>query len=66
MPEHQGRGVASMLLREMIEVADKSDPPAPMYLECMPDAKVIYEHHGWKGVEGLGRDDIMLRRGPGK
>ena len=39
VPEYQGCSVASLLLREVIELADGHDPPQPMYLEAMPAAR---------------------------
>ncbi|ORY15043.1 hypothetical protein BCR34DRAFT_559444 [Clohesyomyces aquaticus] len=64
LPEHQHRGVASLLLRDAIERADKEDPPPPMYLEAMPDARVIYEHFGYHGVDGEGAGYVMIRNPP--
>lgn len=64
VPEHQGRGVASLLLRDGMALADEQDPPAPMYLEAMPDARVIYEHLGYQGVEGEGEGFAMIRNPP--
>jgi GNAT superfamily N-acetyltransferase len=64
VPEHQGRGVASLLLLDAIEIADKEVPKQPMYLEAMRDARVIYEHFGFKGVEGPGADFVMIRNNP--
>ncbi|PVH99942.1 hypothetical protein DM02DRAFT_593533 [Periconia macrospinosa] len=64
VPEHQQRGVASLLLRDGIELADKETPPSPMYLEAMPDARVIYQHLGYQGVEGAGEGFVMIRNPP--
>jgi GNAT superfamily N-acetyltransferase len=64
LPTHQGRGVASLLLRDGIELADREDPKPPMYLEAMPDARVIYEHLGYQGVEGPGESFVMMRNPP--
>lgn len=64
LPDHQHRGVASLLLRDGIELADKEDPIPPMYLEVMPDARVIYEHFGYRGVEGEGEGYVMIRNPP--
>ena len=61
LPDHQGRGVASLLLRDGIELADREDPSPPMYLEAMPEARVIYEHFGYQGVEGEGEGFAMIR-----
>jgi GNAT superfamily N-acetyltransferase len=48
VPEYQGCGVTS-LLREVIGLADRYDPPQPMYLEAMPAARPVYGHFGWRG-----------------
>ena len=37
-----------------------------MYLEAMPAARPIYEHSGWRGMEGKGSEFVMIRRGPGE
>jgi predicted N-acetyltransferase YhbS len=62
LPEYQGRGVASLLLRDGIELADKKR--SPMYLEAMAEARVIYEHFGYQGVEGEGEPFVMIRNPP--
>lgn len=49
MPEYQGCGVASLLLREVIGLADRHDPPQPMCLEAMPAVRPIYERFKWRG-----------------
>ena len=46
VPEYQGCGVASLLLRKVIRLADRLDAPQPMYLEALPAARPIYEHFG--------------------
>ena len=46
VPEYQGCGVASLLLRKVIKLADRLEPPQPMYLEALPAARPIYEHFG--------------------
>ena len=33
-----------------------------MYLEAFPAARVVYERHGFVGVEGPGREMVMIRR----
>ena len=37
-----------------------------MYLEAMPAARPIYEHFGWREVEGEGSEFVMIRRDPGE
>lgn len=66
LPEYQGCGVASLLLREVIELADRHDPPQLMYLEAMPAARPIYGRFGWGGVEGKVSEFVMIRRGLGE
>jgi GNAT superfamily N-acetyltransferase len=64
VPEHQHRGVASLLLRDGIELAERESPVPPMYLEAMRDARAIYEHFGFADVEGPGADFVMIRSVP--
>jgi GNAT superfamily N-acetyltransferase len=64
VPDHQGRGIASALLRDGINIADQSDPKPPMYLEAMADARPIYERWGYVGVEGPGSKQVMMRNLP--
>ncbi|KAL2203427.1 acyl-CoA N-acyltransferase [Sarocladium strictum] len=64
VPEHHGRGVASLLLRDGIEMAERETPLPPMYLEAMPEARPIYEHFGFRGVEGPGEGVVMIRNPP--
>ncbi|OCL07556.1 acyl-CoA N-acyltransferase [Glonium stellatum] len=64
VPEYQGCGISSLLLKEIIEIADNHEPSPPMYLEAMPTARPIYERFGWRGVEGEGSEFVMIRRGP--
>jgi len=61
-PEHQGQGVAGLLLRHVMAIADSYSPPQPMYLEAHPTARPIYERLGWVGCEG--KKFAMVRRGP--
>ncbi|KIW04114.1 uncharacterized protein PV09_04925 [Verruconis gallopava] len=62
LPEYQGRGVASLLLKETLDLADATDPPTAVYLESMPEARKVYEHFGFKGIPGC--DIQMVRTGP--
>jgi GNAT superfamily N-acetyltransferase len=62
LPAHQGRGVASLLLRDAIELADSDDQAPPMYLEAFSDARPIYERFGFQGVEG--EEAVMVRKPP--
>lgn len=64
LPAHQNRGVATLLLRDGIELADKEEPLPPMYLEAMPSARIIYEKLGFQGVEGEGEGYVMIRNPP--
>ncbi|KAH7016983.1 acyl-CoA N-acyltransferase [Ilyonectria destructans] len=64
MPKYQGRGVASLLLRQVTDVADAQSPPTPVYLEAMPAARPVYEHHGFEGTDHEKTNSVMIRRGP--
>jgi GNAT superfamily N-acetyltransferase len=64
LPEYQGRGVASLLLLDAIEIADQVQPPQPMYLEYMPEARVIYERFGYRLIGEEGKADAMIRNPP--
>lgn len=50
IPEYQCRGVASLLLKEVIDVVDAQDPPTPLYLESAPKAKTFYPKLGFEFV----------------
>lgn len=62
LPEYQGRGVSSLLVKDVLDIADAQDPSVPIYLEAMPEARPIYEHMGFIGVED--KPVQMIRRGP--
>jgi GNAT superfamily N-acetyltransferase len=64
LPEYQGQGVASLLLRDAIEIADQTQPPQPMYLEYMPEARIIYERFGYRLIGEEGAADAMIRNPP--
>jgi GNAT superfamily N-acetyltransferase len=66
IPEFQGRGVSSLLIRDVAEIADRETPSTPMYLEAMPAAMPIYRHFGYRDVEGEGKGFVMIRYGPPK
>lgn len=63
LPEFQGRGVASLLLSDGIELADHELPVPPMYLEAAKAARPVYERFGFRGVDGEGSDFVMIRNG---
>ncbi|KAF2258156.1 hypothetical protein CC78DRAFT_538004 [Lojkania enalia] len=62
-PAFQGRGVASVLLKDGIELAEKTDERPVMYLEAMPDARVVYRHFGYVGIKAHG-SNVMIRNPP--
>lgn len=66
VPDFQGRGVASLLLKDVFALADAQDPPVSIYLEAIPEARPVYEHHGFIGLTGENRGAQMIRRGPTK
>lgn len=53
-----------MLLRQVTDVADAQSPPTPVYLEAMPAARPVYEHHGFEGTHHEKTNSVMIRRGP--
>lgn len=61
--EFRGRGVGRLLLEYAIQRADATVPPTPLYLEALPNARPVYEHLGFVGLEGEGRDFALVRRG---
>ncbi|KAF2493278.1 hypothetical protein BU16DRAFT_619619 [Lophium mytilinum] len=66
IPEFQGRGVSSLLVRDVAELADRETPSTPMYLEAMEKAMPVYRHFGYQDVEGEGAGFVMIRYGPPK
>ncbi|MCJ1358880.1 MAG: hypothetical protein MMC33_008880 [Icmadophila ericetorum] len=70
LPQHQGRGVASVLIKWGLELADRDGLEA--YVEGGPKVKGLYERLGWveRGcvqvdLEGHGgyRESCMVRQG---
>jgi predicted GNAT family N-acyltransferase len=55
-------GVSTLLMKDVLDIADAQDPPIPVYLEAMPNARPVYERRGFIGVEG--KSVQMIRRGP--
>jgi predicted GNAT family N-acyltransferase len=76
IPEYQCRGIASLLLEEVIDIADAQDPPTAIYLESAPKAKAFYAKFGFEFVKPIpdSKDPIppeklppeMVRRGTTK
>ena len=76
IPEYQGRGVGSLLLKEVIDIVDAQDPPTTLYLESAPRAKTFYPKLGFEFVKPVpdSKDPIppeqlpdeMVRRGTKK
>ena len=51
-PAHQGRGLGSLLLRDVLDRADAEDRPA--YLEATsPRNRALYERHGFTCIAGI-------------
>jgi len=51
-------------MKAVLDIADAQYPPIPVFLEAVPTARGVYEHMGFKGVEG--KEMQMIRRGPKK
>jgi hypothetical protein len=49
-------------MKDVLNIADAQDPPIAVYLEALPNARPVYEHMGFIGVED--RTVQMIRRGP--
>ncbi|KAI1079512.1 acyl-CoA N-acyltransferase [Whalleya microplaca] len=74
-PAYQGRGIASALIKSVLDVADTEGIPA--YLEALPLAAPLYRRHGFTTIDKLeydmsktGREgkavlDIMIREPQG-
>ncbi|GAA5950824.1 hypothetical protein JCM3765_004602 [Sporobolomyces pararoseus] len=59
-PDFQGQGIATALLCHVIQLADSSKPPTPIYLESSPAGMPVYSKLGWKRIEGT--ETAMIRR----
>lgn len=51
LPEFQGQGCGSMLLRSGLEKTDAEG--AKIFLEATPQGHSLYEKFGWKGVDAI-------------
>ncbi|KAF2271236.1 acyl-CoA N-acyltransferase, partial [Westerdykella ornata] len=60
LPEFQGRGIGSLLLKWAMDQADATDPVTPLYLEASAMGRPVYLHHGFVPVG----EHNMVRRGP--
>jgi hypothetical protein len=56
--------VSTLLLKDVLDLADATDPPTPVYLEALPEARKVYEHFNFESVQGY--DMQMIRWGPQK
>jgi len=63
-PSYQKRGLSTLLMKDVLDIADAQDPPIPVYLEAVPEARAIYEHSGFEPVKD--KEAQMIRRGPKK
>jgi len=65
LPDHQGQGAASRLLRWGLDRADEED--VECYIEAAPDAEAIYARFGWEKVETftvIGHPTTLMIRPP--
>lgn len=54
LPDHQGRGVGTEMLRWGMQKADAWQ--ARIYLESTPEGYPVYLKHGWRPVEEVSLD----------
>jgi GNAT superfamily N-acetyltransferase len=48
LPRHQGRGVGSQLLRQMLSRADEEGVPVTLQVIKINPARTLYERHGFR------------------
>ncbi len=51
LPEYQGQGCASVLLKSGLEIVDTRK--AKVFLEATPQGRPLYEKFGWKFVDEM-------------
>ncbi|GAA5896475.1 GNAT family N-acetyltransferase [Sporobolomyces salmoneus] len=61
-PDYQGQGICMLLLQQVIDIADSTNPPTPLYLEASAAGRPVYAKMGWVQIDGT--ETAMLRRGP--
>jgi hypothetical protein len=52
-----------MLLNWAIHQADAQSPQLPIYVVAFPNARVVYLHLGFRGLEGEGKERVVVREG---
>ncbi|KAF2116363.1 acyl-CoA N-acyltransferase [Lophiotrema nucula] len=64
VPEFQGRGVGSLLIKDGIRLAEEAEEKPVMYLEALADARPVYAHFGYEAVKGPGSANVMIKNAP--
>lgn len=62
LPDYQGLGIGTKLIKCVIDIADTCTPPMPIYLEAAPNARPLYESLGFVWLEGI----VLVRNGRSK
>jgi len=62
LPEHRGRGIGAMLLRELIDDAGSRGDAVSIHVEIFNPALRLYERLGFELVETHGPNHLMMWR----
>jgi hypothetical protein len=52
-----------MLLHWALDQADARSPQIPIYVVAFPNARVVYLHLGFRGLQGEGKERVVVREG---
>lgn len=59
VPEEQGQGIGTAVLREVLAEADAAGVPVTLHVVAMSPARRLYERLGFRPVEGEPEGDIV-------
>ena len=59
MPEEQGQGIGTAVLREVLAEADVAGVPVTLHVVATSPARRLYERLGFRTVEGEPQGDIV-------